>query len=313
MIETIFRHRSVRSYKSDPVDERLLERILKAGVRASNTGNMQVYSIVVTTDPAIRQELSPCHFGQPMVTGAPVVLTFCVDVRRFSLWCRQRGAEPGYDNFVWFLSGAIDADAGGAEHLSGRRVGRVGRLLSGHDDLQCRPDRRSAAPARRRAAVTTVTLGWPEEMPPLTDRLPLEGVVHRERYEDYTPETIDRIWAEREASPETAELLRANGLPNLARIFTERRYTAEDNRLFSRKYFDMLEKAGLFQPIGSGCPPQRAFPGRVRDGRTGGGPQTDKTRLLMERIIQKASELRNVARPLRSLRSTERGSRVPFR
>ena len=109
MIETIFRHRSVRSYKSDPVDERLLERILEAGVRASNTGNMQVYSIVVTTDPAIRQELSPCHFGQPMVTGAPVVLTFCVDVRRFSLWCRQRGAEPGYDNFVWFLSGAIDA------------------------------------------------------------------------------------------------------------------------------------------------------------------------------------------------------------
>lgn len=84
MIETISRHRSVRSYKSDPVDERLLERILEAGVRASNTGNMQVYSIVVTTDPAIRQELSPCHFGQPMVTGAPVVLTFCVDVRRFS-------------------------------------------------------------------------------------------------------------------------------------------------------------------------------------------------------------------------------------
>ena len=94
--------------------------------------------------------------------------------------------------------------------------------------------------------VTTVTLGWPEEMPPLTDRLPLEGVVHRERYEDYTPETIDRIWAEREASPETAELLRANGLPNLARIFTERRYTAEDNRLFSRKYFDMLKKQGFF-------------------------------------------------------------------
>lgn len=49
MIETISRHRSVRSYKSDPVDERLLERILEAGVRASNTGNMQVYSIVVTT------------------------------------------------------------------------------------------------------------------------------------------------------------------------------------------------------------------------------------------------------------------------
>ena len=205
-----------------------------------------MYSIVVTTDPAIRQELSPCHFGQPMVTGAPVVLTFCVDVRRFSLWCRQRGAEPGYDNFVWFLSGAIDAMLAAqniclAAESEGLGVCFLGTTIYNAD--------RIAEVMRLPGGVlpvTTVTLGWPEEMPPRTDRLPLEGVVHRERYEDYTPETIDRIWAEREASPETAELLRANGLPNLARIFTERRYTAEDNRLFSRKYFDMLKKQGFF-------------------------------------------------------------------
>lgn len=263
MIETIFRHRSVRSYKSDPVDERLLERILEAGVRASNTGNMQVYSIVVTTDPAIRQELSPCHFGQPMVTGAPVVLTFCVDVRRFSLWCRQRGAEPGYDNFVWFLSGAIDAMLAAqniclAAESEGLGVCFLGTTIYNADRIaevlrlprrRAARDDRDVGLARGDASADGPVCLW-------------NGVVHRERYEDYTPETIDRIWAEREASPETAELLRANGLPNLARIFTERRYTAEDNRLFSRKYFDMLEKAGLFQPIGSGCPPQRAFPGR---------------------------------------------------
>ena len=161
MIETIFRHRSVRSYKSDPVDERLLERILEAGVRASNTGNMQVYSIVVTTDPAIRQELSPCHFGQPMVTGAPVVLTFCVDVRRFSLWCRQRGAEPGYDNFVWFLSGAIDAMLAAqniclAAESEGLGVCFLGTTIYNAD--------RIAEVLRLPEGVlpvTTVTLGWP--------------------------------------------------------------------------------------------------------------------------------------------------------
>ena len=83
-------------------------------------------------------------------------------------------------------------------------------------------------------------------MPSLTDRLPLEGVVHRERYHDYTPEQIDQIWAEREASEETAELLAANELPNLARIFTERRYTGKDNLFMSRKYFEMLKQQGFF-------------------------------------------------------------------
>lgn len=94
--------------------------------------------------------------------------------------------------------------------------------------------------------VTTVTMGYPDKLPPPTDRLPLEGVIHRERYHDYTPEAIDAIWADKEASEETAGLLQANDLPNLARIFTERRYKGEDNRLFSRKYFEMLKKQGFF-------------------------------------------------------------------
>ena len=51
MIETIFQHRSVRSYTDRPIEEALMQRILEAGIRASNTGNMQIYSVVVTTDP----------------------------------------------------------------------------------------------------------------------------------------------------------------------------------------------------------------------------------------------------------------------
>ena len=108
MIPEIFSHRSIRSYLPEPVPEEVLRRILEAGVRASTTGNMQLYSLVVTTSPEIKERLAPCHFNQPMVTQAPVVITFCADIRRFSLWCRQRGAEPQYDNFVWFVNSMID-------------------------------------------------------------------------------------------------------------------------------------------------------------------------------------------------------------
>ena len=92
MIPEIFSRRSIRSYLPEPVPEEVLRRILEAGVRASTTGNMQLYSLVVTTSPEIKERLAPCHFNQPMVTQAPVVITFCADIRRFSLWCRQRGA-----------------------------------------------------------------------------------------------------------------------------------------------------------------------------------------------------------------------------
>lgn len=246
MIKEIFEHRSVRRYKPTPVDEKLLERILEAGTRASNTGNMQLYSMIVTTDPEIKRQLAPCHFGQPMVTEAPVVITFCADVHRFSRWCRQREAEPQYDNFVWFVNGVIDTILASQNVVLAAESEGLGICYLGTTTYNASEIAQVLDLPQGVIPVTTVTMGYPDSMPPLTDRLPLEGVVHREKYRDYTPEEIDRIWARREASEETAEFLKINDLPNLARIFTERRYTGKDNLEFSRKYFETLKKQGFF-------------------------------------------------------------------
>lgn len=93
--------------------------------------------------------------------------------------------------------------------------------------------------------VTCITMGYPAEQPPLTDRLPLKGIVHQEVYRDYDRERIDEIYAAREASEETFRLLKENDLPNLARIFTERRYKAEDNVAFSKIFMKVLEEQGF--------------------------------------------------------------------
>ena len=60
-------------------------------------------------------------------------------------------------------------------------------------------------------------VGYPDESPELTDRLPLEGVVHYEKYTDYTAAEIDELWAEREESELTKRLLEENGLPTWRR------------------------------------------------------------------------------------------------
>ena len=97
-IKTLLNHRTIRNYKSDPIDDNILDEILQAGFRASTTGNMQVYSVIVSKDEQRRKELCKLHFGQQMVEQAPVLLTFCADFNRFNKWCRQRDADPGYDN-----------------------------------------------------------------------------------------------------------------------------------------------------------------------------------------------------------------------
>lgn len=244
-METIFKHRSVRKFRPDPVPAAVMERLLLAASRASTTGNMQLYSIIVTTGKELKEKLSVCHSGQPMVTEAPAVVTFCADVHRFSRWCEIRGAKPEYHNLVWFMSAAIDTLLA-SQNFSleaenqGLGICYMGTTLySAEEIIEILDLPMGVIP------VATVALGYPRELPPLTDRLPVEAIVHYEKYKEYTPQKVEELWQDKEASEETARLIEENGLPNLARIFTERRYRGEESVVFSEKYLNTLKKQGF--------------------------------------------------------------------
>ena len=246
MLDTIFNHKSIRKYKDTPVSEKDLQEILEAGTRASTTGNMQIYSIVVTRDNDLKQQLAPTHFNQPMVTQAPVMLTFCADINRFNKWCKQRNAEPGYDNFLWFTNAVIDAmlvaqNCCIAAEDKGLGVCYLGTTTYNADkiiDILELP--KGVIP------VTTVVVGYPDEDPGLTDRLPLEGVIHYEKYKDYSNEDIDSIYAEKEALESTKQLLEENGKETLAQVFTDNRYKKADNLHFTNVFLDVLKKQDFF-------------------------------------------------------------------
>ncbi len=246
MKNTLLKHRSIRKFRSTPIPEETLRELLEAATRASTCGNMQLYSLVVTRDEALRRRLLPCHFGQQMVVEAPCLVTVCADVHRFSMWCRQRDAEPAYDNFAWFVTAAIDAllaaqNLAVAAEDEGLGICYLGTTLYTAGEIA-----RVLELPKGVIPLTAIVLGYPDEKPALTDRLPLEAVVHYEKYNDYTAAEIDELWAEREESELTKQLLAENGLPNLARIFTERRYVREDNLAISRSYFALLRERGFF-------------------------------------------------------------------
>ncbi|HOV12002.1 MAG TPA: NADPH-dependent oxidoreductase [Bacteroidales bacterium] len=244
-IDTIFSHRTIRKYKNQNISEELLTLILQAGTRASTTGNMQVYSIIVTRDEEKKKQLCEYHFNQKMVLQAPVLLTFCADFHRFNQWCRQRNAEPGYDNFLSFFTGAIDAllaaqNVALAAEARGLGICYLGTTTYNADKLieffNC-PE--GVVP------VTTLVIGYPDEEPGLTDRLPLDAVIHREQYEKYTPGKIDLLYKEKEELPLTKNLIIENQLENLAQIFTQKRYSKKDNILFTKSFLAVLHKQGF--------------------------------------------------------------------
>ncbi|NOZ46356.1 MAG: NADPH-dependent oxidoreductase [Chlorobi bacterium] len=244
-MEAVYNHKSIRRYKEKQIDEVVLEKILRAASRASTTGNMQVYSIIVTRDIELKKQLWESHFKQDMVLQAPVILTFCADFNRFNKWCELRNAKPGYDNFLSFYTASIDALLAAQNAVLAAEENKLGICYLGTTTYMADKIIEILDLPKAVVPVTTLVVGYPDENPPLTDRLPLQGIVHYEKYSDYTAEKINSIYNEKENLQETKDLIKINETENLAQIFTDKRYIKKDNVYFSQSFLKVIDKQGF--------------------------------------------------------------------
>lgn len=246
-MDSLQNRKSIRKYSSKDVSEELLNKLLQEAERTPTMGNLQLYSVVVTRDKDMKKKLAPAHFNQPMIEGAPVVLTFCADFRRTSLWAENRKAVPGYDNFLSFMNAATDAllycqtftilaeDAGLGTCFLGTTVYQPSAII----DILKLP--------KLVMPIATITIGWPDENPQQSDRLPLESIVHKETYKDYTPESIDKFYTPKEQLPGNRHFVEINHKETLAQIFTDIRYTKKDNEAMSAGLIEALKKQGFLK------------------------------------------------------------------
>jgi len=255
MINLANSHRSIRSFTSQDIDDALLNDLLMTGLRSSSAGNMQTWSVIVTRDEAVKRKMVDLHNDQPMILEAPVLLTFCADVFRMREWIRVNNSKQGFDDFLGFLTGTVDAIVAAqtvclAAESVGLGICYLGTTWWAADeiiDLLALP--KGVFP------VTGVIVGYPDEDPPLRDRLPLDVMVHQEKYRHLTAEEIRAAHAEREqkawarytAVESVAQKLADAGITNVTDYYTsEFKYPKDLHRRISEMLFETLQEQGLW-------------------------------------------------------------------
>lgn len=244
-MKSLSTRRTIRKYADRDVSDELLNRLLTAAARTQTMGNLQLYSVVITRSNEMKSKLAPAHFNQPMVTNAPVVLTICADFNRTSQWARCRKAEPGYNNFLSFINAATDAllftqtfcNLADEEGLGYCYLGTTVYMPQQIIDILQLP--------KLVMPVATLTVGWPDEEPPLSDRLPTAAFIHSETYRDYQPADIDTYYHYKEQLPENQHFCEINHKETLAQVFTDIRYTRKDNEAMSEGLLQTLKKQGF--------------------------------------------------------------------
>lgn len=244
-MNTICNRRSIRKYSEKDVTNDTLYQLLELAERTQTMGNLQLYSVVITRDKEMKQKLAPAHFNQPMVTAAPVVLTFCADFRRTSDWAENRKAHPGYENFLSFINAASDTLLYCQTFCNLAEEAGLGLCYLGTTVYMPKAIIETLQLPRLVFPIATITVGWPDENPPLSDRLPLKAIIHQETYQCYTPEMIEEFYGAKEALEENKHFVEINHKETLAQIFTDIRYTQKDNEVMSEGMIAALKQQGF--------------------------------------------------------------------
>ena len=245
-LESMKSRRSIRNYSGEDVPDSLLNELFEIASRASNTGNMQLYSVVVNRDRESKEQQAPFHFNQKMVTEAPVLLTFCADANRFVQWATLRKAKAGFDNLQTFIAATIDAMLFAQAFCDAAEARGLGICYLGTTAYNADKIIETLGLPYLVVPVVSLTVGYPEmPLPSQPDRLPLEAIVHHETYHDFTPESINNIYQEREALEANRQYVAENNKETLAQVFTDVRYTKANNEYFSEVFLKVLKKQGF--------------------------------------------------------------------
>jgi nitroreductase len=249
-------HRSIRSYKPEPIAPALVDRLLQAALHGtSSSGNLNMISVVKTTDATRKAHLCELHGGQPMVLQAPLLLTFCADTFRTREWLALRQARPGFADLVSWHTAAFDAMILAQTVALAFESHGLGICYMGTTMFSQREIADYLELPHQVLPATTLVVGWPDEAPAQRDRLPATAWIHDERYLRPTSNDIEARFAERELrgrerylsmGPEMAQLWQEHGITSLAQYYTSKiKYDPDRFAGFSADIERLLRERGF--------------------------------------------------------------------
>jgi len=169
--QVIRKRHMVRAYQPRPVEEEKIRKILRNAHRAPSAGFKQPQEFIVVRDPKVKEALARAALYQMFIAEAPVVIVVCSDTSRPAERYGSRGVH-----FYSIIDGAFAAmiilltvvnEGLGCCFVGAFHDDQVSQVLGLPDYV--RP-------------IGIIPIGYPAEGPQKYRRIPLERIVHYDRW-----------------------------------------------------------------------------------------------------------------------------------
>lgn len=186
IVRHLLTHRSVRAYAPDPVAPGVLETLVAAAQSASTSSNLQTWSVVAVEDAARRERLSRLVNNQAHVRDCPLFLAWIADLSRLEAVGQATGRTPAaLDYLEMFLMAAVDATLAAQNAAVAAEALGLGIVYIGGLRNQPEAVAQELGLPPRAFGVFGMCVGVPDPARPasIKPRLPVDAVLHRERYD----------------------------------------------------------------------------------------------------------------------------------
>lgn len=183
-IDDLLSRRCIRRYTDASIPEDLLVTLIACAQSAPTKSNLQQYSIIVTTDYDIRMELADLNPNSGHMKYCPVFMTFCADIRRTKHLTQKHGYEFANNNMDTFLNATVDAALAMQCFITAAESVGLGCAPISEVRNRIREFCQVLNIPQGVSPIAGLTLGWPDGNGHMNPRLPMEAVVHRQRYQD---------------------------------------------------------------------------------------------------------------------------------
>lgn len=187
VVEALLGHRSVRSYRVNPLPTGTLETLIAAAQSASTSSNLQAWSVIAVEEPARKARLATLAANQAHVRECPLFLVWLADLHRLEQLAHERGLRAdGLDYLESFVVAVIDAALAAQNAVVAAESLGLGTVYIGA--IRNRPADVAAELGLppRVFPVFGLCVGFPSaDRPPaaIKPRLPQELILYRERYD----------------------------------------------------------------------------------------------------------------------------------
>ena len=175
---------SCRHFIEKPVDDALIDMLCAVALASPTKSDLQQRDIIIVQDRALRDEVNQLFGEGSWIAGAPVLLVFCGNNRRQRQLSNWREKPFPNDHLDAFFNASVDAAVALSAFVTGAESIGLGCCPISEIRNHCDAISHKLRLPQHVFPVAGLALGWPEQTPKISMRLPLSVTVHRDRFSE---------------------------------------------------------------------------------------------------------------------------------